>query len=171
MSQKSNVKFMALTLLVENYATLSYEYEINNYHSVSIQCRGNLFYFPFAYSPPYYINYGFNGNYRYYFKSEQHNKYFVQAETGYFYLHHKVDNERSESNNFILGPMIGIKKKFKKSKRWFIEASVGSVFIYRNYTEYEYFSGNENEIDPPDNIPSDKDLLRPRFNFEIGVYL
>ncbi len=167
-SQKNNVKFMALSLLVVNYASISYEYEINNYNSVGTQIRGNLFYFPFSYIPPYYINYGFSINYRHYFRPDSTYTYFTQIETGYFYLNSVNGKSQYKSNNFILGPIVGFKKKFKKSKQWFLEASIGLVYINRKYTEYKYITEMPTESDPLDMTPYNENILRPRLNFEIG---
>lgn len=170
-SQKSSVRFMIFTLGVENYCSFSFEQKINQKHAIGLQLRGNILYeFIFNYNPAYYINYGININYKYYLKNVELVSYFLLAEAGYLHLHSHYHNDELKSHNATLGGLFGVRKKFKQSKRWFMEASLGVIGMKRNYYYYNYIA--DDYPDPkPVTMPKDKIVVIPRFNVEVGFYL
>ncbi len=170
-SQKSSVRFMAFTLAVENYCSFAFEQKINQKHAIGLQVRANLYYFPFAYFPPYYINHGININYKFYLKNNELASYFLLAEIGYLHLHTHNNRTQDElkSQNATIGNLFGIRKRFSKSKRWFMEGSVGVIGMYRNYYYYDYI--NDDGLPNPHPIPGNEFLVIPRLNIEVGFYL
>ncbi len=170
-SQKSSVRFMIFTLAIENYCSFAFEHKINENHAIGFQARANLYYIPFAYFPPYYINYGMNLNYKYYLQNSEFVSYFLLIEAGYLHLHSHNNSTQDElkSYNATISNLFGIRKRFKKSERWFFECSIGVIGMYRDYYYYNYI--NDDGLPNPHPIPDNTFLVIPRLNFEVGFYL
>ncbi len=173
-SQQSQIKFMAYTAILYNQVSLSYEYSINEKHSIGVQVYGYVglypdieFYYVYLYSAS-----GVRFSYRFYkgITIKQNNNFiFFQGEIGYYSLRDEFA-KIYRSTNTSTGFMVGIRKKFGNSDKWFVDFALGASIDYRMYKSH--LDVPHYEIDYGSNPkPADSFYFMPRLLIEVGVKL
>lgn len=173
-SQQSQIKFMAYTAILYNQVSLSYEYSINEKHSIGAQIYGYVCLYPsieFYYTYLYYAS-GFRFSYRFYkgITIKQNNDFiFFQGEIGYYSLRDELVKKYT-STNTSTGFMVGIRKKLGNSDKWFVDFGLGASVDYRMYNNHidvpHYETDNWSNPKPPDSF-----YFMPRLLIEVGVKL
>jgi len=168
-AQQSQIRFVAFTVLAFSKASVTYEYSINEKHSLGVEM-----YAYFAISPDWFTNYarGFRINYRFYPGLTMPNTddlIFIQGDVGYYFLHDEMFDSYT-SNHSGIGLLFGIRNMFGHSKHWFVEFAFGGSADYRIFKSYIDTSyPDEREIYTLDKKPSDSFVFTPRLVLEIGV--
>ena len=173
-SQQSQIKFMAYTVMLYNQVSLSYEYSINEKHSIGTQVYGYVGLYPsieFGYVYLYSAS-GVRFSYRFYkgITIKQNNNFiFFQGEIGYYSLRDefaKIYTSTNTSNGF----MVGIRKKFVNSDKWFVDFALGASIDYRMYKSHldvpHYATDYWPKPKPPDSF-----YFMPRLLIEVGLKL
>ncbi|PIQ34996.1 MAG: hypothetical protein COW63_02680 [Bacteroidetes bacterium CG18_big_fil_WC_8_21_14_2_50_41_14] len=166
-SQNSYVKFMAFPAVIYNYASLSYEYGINNKHSIGLQATGSIFSDEMGSSSSASYSKGIFVYYRYYptFKTRKKIALFAELESGYFEKKDGVYSNTNISTSFLLGG----RRYFGTSEHVFLDAALGVDLSYRMFhgdNQWHYDNSYSTWFYAP-NEP-DRFVIIPRVIVEIG---
>lgn len=145
------------------YASLSYEYEITERHTIGCQIHSN--YASIGMWEFFRHSYNMNLSYRYYFLRKEKFKSFVILEPGYYKLRNGGMEDVFWSNNYTVGTLVGIRINFGSSKKWFYDFSIGGAVVKRDtYKQVvDYPSGS---VEPA--LPKDQTHILPRMIVEVG---
>lgn len=164
-SRNHYVKCFGFTVLLYNYASLSYEYAIDSTHSLGVQATTSLYFDEMGLSYTSKKGYVY---YRYYLKvkPEKRIALFGQVEVGYYELRNGIYSNTNITSGFLLGG----RRFIGKSERFFADMAIGINVSYRmfhgddqwyydkSYAEWFYIQPN-----------LDRFVIVPRFIFEIGI--
>jgi len=175
-SQNHQLKFVALTVLVANQVSISYEYAFTKNHSIGIQFSANLLINPLTYYHTVtYQRSGVHLNYRYYFLHKNKAQLFAQLEFGYTNFSYGDISVRSYAKEIGGGPLLGYRKSIGSNGKWFVDFALGFDVIRRDYykitvdwdirCETTNHEGHNHVL--PD-IPEDKTMIKPRGVIEFG---
>ncbi len=145
------------------HASLSYEYEITERHTIGCQIHSNYSFMGMW--ERYRHSYNINLSYRYYFLREEKLKLFVILEPGYYELQNGGGGDAFWSNNYTVGILVGMRFNFGSSKKWFYDISAGGAVTKRHtYKQAVDYPGDSEE--PP--LPEDFISVFPRIIVEVG---
>jgi|FLOH01.1.fsa_nt_gi hypothetical protein len=169
-SQNNYIKFIALTTIVINQASISYEYSLNKNNSLGIQATSSLLWF----GAPNYSSNKIVAYYRRYFDPKPSNRItlFGHVEAGYydFYEYYQDSFDHyTISNNISMGYLIGGRRYFGTSKQWFSDFALGINLGYRMYDgdgQWDY-DGDFNQWYYRE-YPPERFVIRPRVIVEFG---
>ncbi len=163
-SQNHYVKGFGFTVILFNYASLSYEYAIDSNHSIGVQASTSLFFDEMGASSNSKKGYVY---YRYYpkLKPEKRTALFGQVEAGYYELRDGILSNANITSGFLLGG----RRFIGKSERFFADLAIGINASYRMfhgddqwYYDKSYGHWFHTKYNP------DRFVLVPRIIFEIG---
>ena len=174
-SQNSRIKFVGLTLLVANHASLSYEYALTKNHAIGIQFSGNLLINPFTYYATTYRRSSVHINYRYYFLLKSRLQFFGQLEFGFTKYKHGDVSKYYYAKELGGGPLFGLRKSIGSTDKWFVDLAVGFNIINRDYYKVNVdwdlrceTTDHEGHDHILPELPVDKTMLKPRVVLEFG---
>ena len=132
-SQNNYVKFIALTTIVINQASISYEYALNENQSLGVQATTSFLWMGY----PYYSSNKVVAYYRYYsnLKLPKRTTLFGHIEAGYYglYKYNLSFHQYTFSDNITTGYLIGVRRYYGTSERWFFDFAIGINIGYRMY--------------------------------------
>ncbi len=174
-SQNSRIKFVGLTLLLANHASVSYEYAFTKHHAIGLQFHGYLTINPMAYYMGFNRRIGINLNYRYYFFLRTRVQFFAQIEAGYANYSYGNTSKQYQSKEIGGGPLFGLRKSIGSTHKWFVDLAIGFNFISRDYTkvDVDWNLICEGNVDCIENhytieMPEDRNFYKPRIMLEFG---
>lgn len=163
-SQNHYVKCFGFTLILFNYASLSYEYAIDSNHSIGVQATTSLYTGEMESSYTSKMGYVY---YRYYpkLKPDKRISLFGQFEVGYYELREGIHS----NTNITSGLLIGGRRFFGKSERFFADLAIGINASYRMFhgdDQWHYDKSYDQWFYTQYN--PDRFVIVPRVIFEIG---
>ncbi len=167
-SQNNYFKFFVFSGGIINQASLSYEYAINQNHSSGIQVSASLFWL----FDPYYSTKRAEIYYRYYSNLElpKRTSLFGHVEIGFYELYDYGGSSASytRSNNISSGYLIGGRRYFGESEKWFSDIAVGVCIDYRMPNKIvDSYEGDPDYYIPPV-LAENSVVIFPRMIVEVG---